>query len=847
MQPKFIGPWDVAAQKNLKPFMLPEKAFQTMTNAYTFRGRVRKKPGYTLLGRLSRTIEDESLGLTVAAQQIYNFNLLTTYLANEPNAALKPGTVVITISTFDDATFTDNGQGGFTVTGLGVSAGSSINYVTGAVVIVLGPGVAVGGGDITVTYSYFPNLPVMGLLMRELSTDISINNEQTIAFDTRYAYIFILPNGWIEAPSTLPTVWTGDDYNFFWPCNYFKDQADLDLFWVTNNIPGQHTYTLTTVGGYVAGPPTTANLTTSVANNFQVGDTFYLINKTAGAGNLPTNVLGTVTVAGNPFTAVFPDGTPGTNGLMTAIIVPQNINIADQDGIRYYNGITWQNAMPATNTISFVAGCLIILTFKGRLLLLNTLETNASNMVINYPQRLRWCQNGTPLDFAQGWRDDQVGYGGFVNAATNERIVGAAPLKDEIIVYFEKSTWKIVYTGNDVLPFVWQRINAELGAESTFSSVRFDNGVVAVGNNGVHTTNGQSVARIDETIPDTVFQIKNDTEGTQRVYGIRDFYLELSYFTYPEFNPSFTQNKFPNKVLTYNYRDNCFSFFNESFTCYGYFQRTVDYIWATLPYQTWTEWEVPWNSGQDQARFNMIIAGNQQGFVMQLNPTDNGVDQTRYISSFSSSGSGPYTITVTSPDHNVLNTDIIYISGAIGITQFNGQVIQLRTTPTADTFTFQSTVPLSGTYLGGGVFEVLQNINIITKQFNPYWESGDQVSLVKADYLLDRTANGAISANVYVNMDNQLPMNNTDENITINPLIPLGSNVISTAPEVLYPIQLSQPQIWKRQYYQVIGDTFQLQLKMTNEQMMDQDRKYVNSSIILHGIVLHFEQSGTFL
>src|SRR6185295_12496424 len=109
-------------------------------------------------------------------------------------------------------TFTDNGLGGFTVTGAGVALGSSVNYTTGAVTIVLTA--SVGGAAILANFSYFPNLPVMGLRTRELT---GINTEQLIAFDQVYAYRYL--NGWDEF---IPgTTWQGKNSDFFWSTNYW--------------------------------------------------------------------------------------------------------------------------------------------------------------------------------------------------------------------------------------------------------------------------------------------------------------------------------------------------------------------------------------------------------------------------------------------------------------------------------------------------------------------------------------------------------------------------------------------------------------------------------------------------
>ena len=42
---------------------------------------------------------------------------------------------------------------------------------------------------------------------------------------------------------------------------------------------------------------------------------------------------------------------------------------------------------------------------------------------------------------------------------TDEQIISCEFIKDRLIVFFERSTWELAYTGNEVLPFIWQKIN----------------------------------------------------------------------------------------------------------------------------------------------------------------------------------------------------------------------------------------------------------------------------------------------------------------------------------------------------------------------------------------------------
>src|ERR1700734_3869837 len=48
-----IGPIKDGVRTDLRPFAIPEDAFESLTNAYQYRGRIIRKPGYTTLGQLA--------------------------------------------------------------------------------------------------------------------------------------------------------------------------------------------------------------------------------------------------------------------------------------------------------------------------------------------------------------------------------------------------------------------------------------------------------------------------------------------------------------------------------------------------------------------------------------------------------------------------------------------------------------------------------------------------------------------------------------------------------------------------------------------------------------------------
>lgn len=238
--PVFIGSYSKGLFKDKKPYLGQNDAFSDLQNAYVYRDSVKKRECLEIVGRLTRDLEAESLGVTVAAVNTITFaNVFTTLGIIGENPEIKILSTAITIAAPDAATFTDMGDGTFTVTGIGVSAGSYIDYATGKIILQLS-GIPVGGAAITINISYYPGLPVMGITSRELST---VNIEQTIFFDTKYAYKFT-GGSFSEFILTAPNTWTGTDSDFFSYANFRGSVASSRLFFVTNfNIGDPIRYT----------------------------------------------------------------------------------------------------------------------------------------------------------------------------------------------------------------------------------------------------------------------------------------------------------------------------------------------------------------------------------------------------------------------------------------------------------------------------------------------------------------------------------------------------------------------------------------------------------------------------
>jgi hypothetical protein len=784
-----IAPINSGLRTDLKPWQIPEDAFTQLQNAYCFRGRIRKRFGSKYMATVPLS---SRLGVQIGTTDV-------------------SGDIVETVpgSVFGIGQAFSIGSEIFTVYQLGTpalmydtgfSAVYTYNTTTGAVVI--------EGSTPLTPVIFYPATPVMGLTVYEFGP---INNQPSFAFDTQFAYEF-LTTAWFRSVGTgstpLSPIWHGTDLNFFWASNWSGITADQTVMFVTNDF---------------------VNLTPT------------------GAGNPPPTGLAT----DDPIWAYSQQFTVSTwtpySYSPSAAINPNNLQPITVTQ-------TLKTAVAGDTIASYIETALIILPFKDRLIMLNTIENNATDATpyditdhgtmiatgitpanyltstsVQYVNRCRYSINGSPFA-VNAWLQPKFVYkpntaggtatvvssgAGFIDAPTEEAIVSAEYIKDRLIVYFQESTWELVYTGNQILPFVWQKINTELGAEGTFSIVPFDKVVLGIGNVGVHACTGANVERIDNNIPDEIFEIKDKNEGVERVAGIRDYYTEMVYWTFPssDQNPA---EKYPNRILVFNYKTGAWAINDDCITAWGYFEQQTDTTWATANV-TWENANFTWNSGVQQAQFRQIIAGNQQGWVYIVNARISRNVGVMQITNITYTPGPPAKITLNIINHTLTDGDYIYIENAPSVPNLNGNIYQISfildpITNVADVNNVNLVLPdddltPGGVYDGGGTAARVSNIQIESKQLNPYVSKGRNVYLAKVDFCVEKTNTGAITVDYYPSGTNLSMVEQSQDTLSS-----LGNNILETFPYALYPLEEQQERLWHTIYFQTEGEFIQMAL-----------------------------------
>ena len=726
LQKFLIAPLTQGQQSNIKPWLISNDAYQFLRNAYTWRGRVKKRVGAVVMDQ-SKPIDEQ--------QQFTRLRVNVGTTDGFGNAA---GNTPVGVTPAIGQMFSI-GDDYYTVNALGNPADLLVtNPATAGTYNTTTRAYSFGAATINTIIYFYPSTPVMCLNLYNQSL---INDEITIAFDTSFSYQYFNTIGWQRSGAATQGLWSGSDSQFHWTTNYRGATSANYIFFVVNN-------------------------------------------------NAP-------------------------------------------DGIQYFDGTNWFTlAPPVLNAAGdTLLTSLMVVSFKDRLLFLNPTINRIAGGNQTYSSQVVYSYIGSPFD-ASAFRQDIVGKGGYIEAPTKESIISCEFLKDRLIVSFENSTWELVYTNNQVLPFVFQKINTELGVESTHSIIAFDKVTIGMGSTGIHACSGINVQRVDDMIPYTVFDILNVNEGPQRVYGIRDYYEELCYWTYPSTQQAYEDsNIYPNRMLIYDYINNTWAFNDDSITALGYFYLQANVlVWSAIT-STWREMTQTWADFESNALFRSVIAGNQQGWVFIIKP-----DLQRNCMSLQITDMVPAAnnVVLTIINHNLVNESYIYLTnivdtGNMGII-LNGTIQQVNYIDKNNIMINEAA--LNGVYEGGGTIERVSQVEITTKQYNFFPDAGNYTFIAYGDFYVDRTVAGAITVDYYASSSTQSMITDGTASGAL-----IGTSILETSPYALRPLEQIQTQFWHRIYFQTTGETIQLKIYFSDAQMTDPD--IVFSALILNGMLFY--------
>ena len=498
------------------------------------------------------------------------------------------------------------------------------------------------------------------------------------------------------------------------------------------------------------------------------------------------------------------------------------------DPMYYFNGTTWANFSSVTvfnSSGDFVASAKIIINWKNRLLLINTVEQSGGSNT-HFQSRVRYSHNGSPLS-GNAWLERRETYSGntadgagYIDLPVEESIVSVAVVKDRLLVFAERSTWELAYTGNAAVPFFWRGIGSIAGSLGRFSTVRMEDSAVTVSQSGIIATNGAAVTRIDEKVPDLNELIDRDVDSAVRLHSVVDHRNSFIYWVFTDDTSSYDFN---NKVLAYNYNNSSWSLFDDVITCFGFFEQSNDKTWDTS--DTW-DTDDSWGTYYEKGDSKAVIAGNHKGVLFIL---DNEYPQNAPslpVANVSISGD---VATLTITDHNL--TDGSYIEFVDSNITFSSDGIFKVKVVDSDTISITDS-SFSGTYLGGGYCKLVSVIEAQTKEFNPYIKTGDSIYLPKVSFCVINTTDGELFIDYEVdNTDYVLSSLATDSGAA------LGTSVLEMHAYDGYPFEKIKKRLWRDVYIQAKGDSVSLIITLKEDQILNKSVVYSNMEI--QGILLY--------
>lgn len=615
-QPYLVAPSRSGISTYLKPWLQPEDAVTNMEDCFVYRGVIQKRDGYVLYDTFPESVGIYNAGMGDGVTTTFNFTI----------PYLPVGKRSLAISHYNAGVLVTNGidDGAGAITGTNIAALSTINYATGAIVlnftaaptintpIKITYGVRLATGDgVTTVFAFNLNSVITGLPIKKRSVFIkntSSNQFTNEPFDTPNSAGTVgdLTNVADGVTAGNVTYATGAVATLTFAVAPPAAAADQDI-WGTWEFEA----TAEPIKGIKFWWDENSAQKTLVFNNTEAAIVDPLNFKL-------TNISGPAyfnTASANFFSVA--------NYLGYAFILNNTDRLTVWDGTSLYQPIVaLDDGSPTTNNLTTGLHTLL---YKNRLLILRPTIDGVVK-----PQQVMYSALNNPFD----WRQNVGGgkFGGFIDAPTAEWIIGYEFLRDEVIVHFQDSTWRLRYTAVDFAPYRWEKINDSRRVDSPYGCVSYQNFETSVGSTGLLKCDGPNVARYDENIIDFTSQEINQ-DSLPIVNGYRNDLVNQQYLCFASRDQEITD--YCDQWLVWNFVEETFTKFNIESTTFGAYFQEQDLAWEDFNAANNMDWA--WEDFQDQNWLAFFSQGNaripmfgtKNGEVMQMVPdfaTDNGTN-----------------------------------------------------------------------------------------------------------------------------------------------------------------------------------------------------------------------------
>ena len=282
----------------------------------------------------------------------------------------------------------------------------------------------------------------------------------------------------------------------------------------------------------------------------------------------------------------------------------------NKDPIQIYNGTHLRQLSIDIGTNAARAGandvnsCLLVIIFKERVVLFSTNENG-----VDFFQRARWSTIKDP----QSWPTAN-----FKDAPTSDIIKSVDFIGDELYVWFERSVWRFTWTGDAADPFQWEKVSSTEGSVAQMSLTTQDDRQFAVGATRIQLSNGRDVVAADSIIPDFVLDWNQDSLPYSNSLLLDEEKHILMSYASDGASAHADGNVYPDRAVVINYEDNNFATYGLPIHTMGFSNVESDLTWDDIS-DAWANIDYAWNAGQAKSGFPVTLMGNHLGKIFQLN------------------------------------------------------------------------------------------------------------------------------------------------------------------------------------------------------------------------------------
>ena len=358
---------------------------------------------------------------------------------------------------------------------------------------------------------------------------------------------------------------------------------------------------------------------------------------------------------------------------------------------------------------------------RDRLVLFQTYEGGSF-----FPRRIRISGTGANTDVF----DTTATGAGFIDIPDNTFFYGAAFNRDDVMFFTEAACWMLKYTGNDVTPFTLEKIDGSRGSKAAFSVISYLNRTMAASPRGLLISNGYTLERMDENIPEFSFNTVNN-EFFESCFSAfldeeRDVYMlyPSKVQDNPNSRPSFLEDESSDQILVSNFEEDNFSMYRLPLSCLGNFVSADNLLWSDLTAANgFPNWDslaakfASWKAFPYSKGVPVTLGGGHKGEIFEMN-VDEAEDNIQKIRGLTIVDDK--TLQVTTDWNNYQIGDTIYLTGVGGMTQVNNKQYIIKARTDYYTFNVEAETADFDAYTSGGEASRVITFEALTKQFNPF-------------------------------------------------------------------------------------------------------------------------------